>query len=240
MKCEHDQVVEAEVDGITIRFFIDDPIDTIQRRHLKGEFYEREELEIISRHFRPTGVFLDVGANVGNHAVFAAKILKASRLILVEPNPKALAILVRNLALNGIDGDTTVVHRYALSDHSGFGRIVPRYRHNLGAAQVFRLTDDNSEAGNAVVLYVTGDEITLDESIDFVKIDVEGQAVEVLRGLQRTIAANRPPIFIEIDDAILPDFESWLAESRYAIVDRFVRYATQANYMILPAERLTV
>lgn len=236
---EGDNVVENSVKGANIKFYIADAKDTIQRHHFKGEFYEQEELELISKYFRPSGSFLDIGANVGNHSIFASKILNASRLILVEPNPVALAILDRNLALNDLDGETTLVHRCALSDHKGVGRMIPRYQHNLGATQVAPLPVSNAETGDSIIPYMSGDDIILGERIDFIKIDVEGQAVEVLRGLHQTIADNRPPIFVEIDDHVLPDFESWLATNRYAIVERYVRYKTQTNFMIIPDDRST-
>lgn len=238
MNDQIEHVINAEIAGVHFKFFIADAIDTIQCHHRLGKFYESEELELISRHFRPGGSFLDVGANVGNHSIFASKLLNASRLILVEPNPEALTILFRNLALNGLDGQTTVVHQCAFSDQEGFGHIVPAQRHNLGAAQVRRLTEFKRDAGSSVIRCVRGDDIISHEPVDFLKIDVEGHAIHVLRGLNRTIAVNRPPIFVEIDDADLLDFEGWLVERRYTIVDRFVRYATQANFIILPAERV--
>jgi Met-10+ like-protein len=57
----------------------------------KGVFYEREELEIIATHFKG-GTFVDIGANVGNHSIFAAKFLGASKVIAFEPNPTAYVI----------------------------------------------------------------------------------------------------------------------------------------------------
>src|SRR6185437_10355213 len=85
--------------GRTIRFFVTNKNDAIMHHHYAGEFYEAEELEMISRHFAG-GIFVDIGSNVGNHAIYAAGLMGASRVILFEPNPSAIAILRINLLLN--------------------------------------------------------------------------------------------------------------------------------------------
>src|SRR5688500_7711411 len=56
-----------------VKFFVANEGDHIQRFHLQGRFYEAEELELIGRYFR-NGVFVDIGANVGNHSLYAALI----------------------------------------------------------------------------------------------------------------------------------------------------------------------
>src|SRR5262245_30455353 len=83
-----------------VRFLVTNKDDIIQKRHYGGVFYEVEELDLIATAFNPGGVFLDVGTNVGNHAIYAVQHLGASRVICVEPNPDAIAILRANIMLN--------------------------------------------------------------------------------------------------------------------------------------------
>jgi hypothetical protein len=45
-------IVEAEINGRTILFFVLNIADTIQNCHLNGQFYENEELAIVARHFK--------------------------------------------------------------------------------------------------------------------------------------------------------------------------------------------
>jgi hypothetical protein len=47
--------------------------DLVQAHHFSGEFYEAEELQIIQKYFKAGGIFVNIGANVGNHTVFAQK-----------------------------------------------------------------------------------------------------------------------------------------------------------------------
>ena len=97
-------VVSRRLNGVEVFFAVADPEDLIQRRHMRGQFYEPEELAIIAAHFRPGGVFLDVGANVGNHSVYVGAYLRPARIIVVEPNPPAIALLRINVRLNQLGG----------------------------------------------------------------------------------------------------------------------------------------
>ena len=65
--------------GCTLHFFIGNRRDLVQSHHFIGEFYEAEELECIRKYFPANGIFVDIGANVGNHTIFAAKILNAKK-----------------------------------------------------------------------------------------------------------------------------------------------------------------
>ena len=38
--------------------------------------------------------FVDIGANVGNHSLFAATFLNAARVVPVEPNPRCLRLML--------------------------------------------------------------------------------------------------------------------------------------------------
>jgi len=62
------QLVLARIHGRDLRFVSDRRRDPIQRAHRAGTFYEAEELEVIRRAVPPGAVFVDIGANVGNHS----------------------------------------------------------------------------------------------------------------------------------------------------------------------------
>ena len=55
-------------------------------------------------HFlRPDDLFLDVGANIGSYTLLASGVCKA-RTISFEPDPETMALLRRNIDLNGLHG----------------------------------------------------------------------------------------------------------------------------------------
>ena len=92
-----------------------------------------------------------------------------------------------------------------------------------------------SQAGGSIRLFA-GDELLQGQPIDFIKIDVEGMELAVLKGLERTIAECRPGIFVEVDNAHAPAFHALIQHLGYAVVDRFNRYGTMENFMLVPSE----
>ena len=218
-------VVTAPVRGRSVRFFVANDRDALQSVHRQGRFYEAEELEIIARHFGG-GLFVDVGANVGNHTLYALLFLGAERVIAVEPQPAALAILDINLRLNGLR-DRVDVHPLGLADRPGRAGATPAVN-NLAAT---RLTPGD-EAG--IYELARGDDLLGGEQVGFIKIDVEGLELAVLEGLRETLLRCRPPLFVEVENANLPAFEAFCASVGYRIVERYRRYRVNINIVAVP------
>jgi FkbM family methyltransferase len=213
--------------GEPVFFTILNPRDVIQRHHLRGEFYEPEELEIIRQHCPPGAVFCDIGANIGNHALFVLKFLRPARVLVFEPNPEAIALLTSNLELNGvIDRCDTSRLGVGLSDVESTGMGLVTHDRNLGAA---RMVETDGDGGLTVR---TGDALLAGIVPTFLKIDVEGMEMQVLAGLAKTITTHRPTIFIEVDRVNDAAFKAWVATSGYAIRATFKRYRTNENFLL--------
>ena len=210
--------------GHELRMFVTAERDLIQREHIHGRLYEPEELAMIGRHFAG-GTFVDVGANVGNHAVYAGIVLGAARLILFEPNPEAARILEINLALNGL-ASRAQLHRVGLSDQAGTAQISVPIVNNLGSARI-------SEGGAGVSLeLMSGDDcLAGEERIDFIKIDAEGFEIKVLEGLSATIARFHPPVFVEVEDANRDQITALMQQYGYAVGESFSRYPGLTNML---------
>ena len=225
------QVVRSVIHGQPVQFFIANPSDTIQRVHARGEFYEPEELDIIRRWCPPGAIFCDIGSNVGNHAIYALKFMHASRVILFEPNPDAIALLLTNLGLNGLLPRCDTAHLgFGLSDHSADGKSIEVSGRNLGGGHI---TDSTEPAGGSISLR-RGDDLLADVSPDFLKIDVEGMEIAVLAGLAELIARCRPIIFIEVDNRNREAFLRWVADNQYAARATFRRYRANENFLLVP------
>jgi FkbM family methyltransferase len=219
-------IVRAKCHDQTIYFFVSNILDVIQNCHLNGTFYEVEELEMIRRYFQAGQVFLDIGSNVGNHAIYVEKFLQPKSVVVVEPNPHAIAILMINLALNRSQKTDTQYLGIGLSDREE-AVVIEIPPNNLGGARL------RSQQGSGIRV-VRGDNLFRQETIDFIKIDVEGLELEVLQGLDRTLSLNRPKIFIEVSNENVPRFGEWLKSRNYRAIERYRRYATCENYLIAP------
>lgn len=224
------RVVRAVIWGQPVYFTLTNPKDVIQRQHQSGAFYEPEELEIIRRWCPPGAVFVDIGANIGNHSLFALKFLHVARLIPFEPNPVAIDILTSNLALNGELHRCDLTHLgFGLSDvaQAGLQIELDQPNKNLGGGRLV-------EGGDLAV--IRGDDALAGTHVDFIKIDVEGMEMRVLRGLAQTIAASRPVFFIEVDEAKRAEFLAWVTEAGYDIRATYRRYAVNENFLLVPSE----
>ena len=148
-------------------------------------------------------VVLDVGAHAGQFAKLFAKMAPEGRVYAFEPSAYARSILGPALRWNAIAN--VVVVTDGLSDqpgeavlqtpitrkgHLGFGRAHVGAREEAGAvAQTIRLTtlDAFAEAQGLARL-------------DFIKADVEGWELNVLKGGVATLKRFHPALFLEVSD----------------------------------------
>lgn len=141
-------------------------------------------------------VCLDVGANIGNHAVVIAQHCK--QLHAFEPVPFIFEVLRSNLQHNADNGNAYCV---ALSDEDSVASIHIDPDGNLGKSTMLSAGGvDTQQASDSIeISAVRGDELvsSLAGSIDFIKIDVEGFEPRVIKGLQQTIRKHQPVLLLE-------------------------------------------
>ena len=217
-------VVRTVIETRSVSFFATTDQDTIMGQNAWGYFYEPEELAMIGRHFTPGGTFLDVGANIGNHTIYAALFLRARQVIPIEPNPDAIQILQINIDLNRLHSivDTAYLG-YGLAERKERAAIGRTIQWNLGGTTLVR------DPAGAIPL-ATGDELLDDRPVEFIKVDVEGMELQVLSGLTRTIERYRPNLFVEVDNAHQAEFLKWAEVMGYGVAETYNRYGSQENF----------
>lgn len=217
------ELVHLPTYGLT--FCLNMQRDPIQGAIRSGDFFEKAELEALAIYVKSGAHVLDIGSNIGNHALWFAHVMQAARVVVIEPNPLAMAPLVANVLVNRLDKviDLSVLG-IGLSDASEGGYGMKRHDRNLGATKM--------RAGAGDMQVHRGDDLFAGETPDLIKIDVEGMEMKVLSGLAHTIATHRPVILIEVDGANDAAFQAWLAHNRYAVqrTDRHSR--KNCNYLI--------
>lgn len=220
-------VICCRIHGRNIRFAVDMVRDPIQRTHRQGQFYEAKELSILKGMFPLGGIFVDIGANVGNHSLFVASFLSPMLVIPVEPNPRAYRLLLANVALNGLSSCFDLSQLgYGVSNHDGGGFSMEVPEVNLGAAKMI--------PGTGTIEVRKGDTILRGVDPSFIKIDVEGMEMQVLAGLSETLERARPNLLVEVDIANEGTFLEWASVSGYVSVRVFQRYKPNKNYLLRP------
>lgn len=140
-------------------------------------------------------VVLDVGANVGHHSLFFG--LMGASGIAFEPNPKAASLARAKLNANRLS--RWRLEELALSDHEGVMNLYLPDGCNLGTASL----EKRVGARTVQVPVLAGDRcpsIQQLSQVDYIKIDVEGHELSVLRGLSQTLRRHRPVVFFEWND----------------------------------------
>jgi FkbM family methyltransferase len=166
--------------------------------------YEPDTLWAILRHLSTSGVFVDVGANVGALALPVAACRPDARIICIEADPQIISLLRSNVTENGrsniriihclagpIDDPQVPFYRAPIAKF-GMGSIGPQF-----SASPIKLTQRPLDE----VL----DELAID-NVDIVKLDIEGAEFGTLQGLSRRLTGLRPP-------SIVFEFADW-AETR--------------------------
>lgn len=216
-------VVERTIDDVLVRFFVIDENDHLQQHHMFGTWYEKDELGLMAKHF-DGGLFVDIGANVGNHTLYAALVMKAAKVIAFEPNPLAFKACQYSVLLNQL-ADRVEVHNVGLSDVDEQAQIRWSGERNLGATQL--------ETGAGALILKHGDDVLAGEMPSLIKIDVEALEIKVLGGLTETLKRARPVLFVEVDFANETAFQAFLHRANYEI-SKTIPAAGNTNYLCLP------
>jgi FkbM family methyltransferase len=158
-----------------------------------GEFSIGEQ-EIFAQIVRPGALVVEVGANIGAHTVELARLAGLDGEVhAFEPQRIVFQALCANLALNNCAN--VFARQVAVGEHAGTIAVPPldpSVRTNFGALALRGAT-----FGEDVPL-VTLDGLDL-PACQFLKVDVEGMEVEVLKGSKQMIDTYRPLMYLEND-----------------------------------------
>lgn len=177
--------------GLTMRLDLGDHL----QRAIAADCLERPEEDVTTPLLRPGDQVLDIGANIGYHALrWAQHVDPAGRVFAFEPAPPNYEGLLANLALN--PRLPVEAHQLALGDRSG-SLSLSSDRPGLTSGSY---SAKNPNAGGFEVAQQTLDEWVTGRDLSrlrLVKLDVEGWEASVLDGAAATIRQHRPHLMIE-------------------------------------------
>ena len=162
---------------------------------------------------------VDVGAHHGIYSLLMAG--RFCEVVSFEPCTEARKILKKNTACV----DNVAINGSAVSDVTGSGTCLWRKA---------KVTGDNTQGcyiGRTGEVLVEDDVRTVrlsdvfygEQTVTFLKIDVEGTELQVLRGAKRQIVQDRPVIMIEMVDRYLRTRGGTSAEALH-------QYVTERGY----------
>lgn len=189
--------------------------------HGSASSIEANETYSTLRHIKEPVIF-DIGANIGTYTTWIAKLFPMGKIYCFEPQRLVFQMLCGNIAINNFDN--CYAYNMAIGYQNDYKEVIEPDYYSKEDFGIFSLIEDKikEKSGNRYVVPL----ISLDtfvetfkiEKVDFLKIDVEGMDVDVLRGAQKTIEKYRPTLFIEHSDnrkSVLNDIIEYLGMDKY-------------------------
>lgn len=163
----------------------------------KGNY--NPEWDALDRFLRPEHTFVDLGAWIGSHSLYASTLAK--QVMAVEPDPVAFSILQKNIA-----GRSISAYRVAITGHEG---VVTLGSELLGAST----TRANKNEGGPIGAWEPGQQFDIScttlrkfaqetglprsPGTLFIKIDIEGCEEQILQDVE-FFREHEPTVYLEL------------------------------------------
>ena len=194
-------IVSSSEQGYKIRLHFSD----VSAPHIYFGYYEPEETLQVCQLVSSGMIAMDIGANIGYFMLLMAnRVGPEGRVYGLEPNPLLFTRLKENVDLNpGLSDGRVVLHQAALGARDEEAEF---FCPILGHEGVGGLKNTNRAPLSETIRVPvrTMDGFLAAERIDrlhFIKMDVEGGELDVLRGAQRALEELRPTILFEAFEA---------------------------------------
>jgi FkbM family methyltransferase len=195
------------------------------------------ELPSLDKFFASTGTAIDVGANEGLFTYRLSKYFR--RVYAFEVNVELTA------AISDYNPGNITLYPCGLSSTARTAKLHIPVTHGFASAGWGSIEHsafpDAKYTIEKDVQVKPLDDFGID-GVDFIKIDVEGHELEVLKGATATIKKFRPVLLVEVQDENLPAAKLWfqkLGYSHASINDIFkLKKRDNPNYVFAPPEKL--
>ena len=166
---------------------------------------EEEEVRLIRSTCKGLNNIIDIGANVGFLSLEMAQVAKG-KIFCFEPNPYTFSKLVDLVSINKDKGSDYNFICAAVGETSNFVNFYVSERDYLGVMSSQVQTDPDAKLIKVPI--VSLDDFFYEEElkIDFIKIDVEGAELFVLKGAIQLLKKFSPKLLIEIHGPFLHSF----------------------------------
>ncbi len=221
----HTQITAVHESGIKYEIILNKNNGFVDQIYFLDKIHEQKILSLIKNNLPEGGVYIDIGTNIGGHALFAAKVVGEKGLVYAfEPILHLYNQALESININELKN--VKLYNFGLGDKEYTSQIYINSRNEGNSSLVFTTQSDKEETVSVKVSDSILKEI--ERPIDFVKIDVEGFEYNVLLGMKDTFISNKPknvliefsPFFYnEVDKNISKNILDLMESYGYTIFD---------------------
>ena len=171
--------------------------------------FDALQVKLLSSGLKEGDTAIDIGAHAGQYCLLMAEMCgKSGRVIAFEPDPHARSLLNRNIALNPKLKSPTI-ETCAVSDAAGEAVLFSCGGNSQSSLARSGIGINAAESAEQfTVLLVTLDDYIASHALSaprWVKIDVEGAEIRVLKGAAKLLAGDTQ-IICELHPYAWPEF----------------------------------
>ncbi|MBZ5558467.1 MAG: FkbM family methyltransferase [Acidobacteriia bacterium] len=184
--------VAYTIDGLVLML---SPVSLLDRRLIRGEEYDRFVVNVVTGALSEGGHFIDIGANIGYVSLVAAKCLGTRGTVFsFEPSPREYARLRQHCVANSTRNVVVVNKGIGAVTERTVLRIADIGNHGMNSRHSIRSA---MKACLAEFIPIT-DALPLPDLAQArcVKIDVEGDEMNVLRSFEPVMETLRFAVFV--------------------------------------------
>ena len=157
----------------------------------EGRLPEEPALAMMARWMPPGGHFVDIGAHVGTHTLFMLRHGGAASALPLEVNKRVISLLRKAVVANNL-GDRVDLSQLGVAAGEVRGKkemFGPKREYSNARLREGFVEDIRVRPGAALVR---------DTPPHMIKIDVNGEERDVLKGLRKTLKQRRPLLAIDL------------------------------------------
>ena len=189
------------------------------------------------------GAAYDIGANVGLIALPLAHHLRGRQPVMAfEPVAENHARLVRSARLNALDRDDLLTFQIALGATNRDARIAREARFGAASGNA-RIVQAGEDVGVNLmysdILVRRLDDVVAEHDLPppkLIKLDVEGNEVDVLRGAAETLRRSRPVILGEFNSQLMPLFGTTFPDAAMLLPEDYRIFSFLAGDLLTERE----
>lgn len=202
----------------------------------KSGSWDQDLIRLAVKYIKPGDDVWDIGSNVGVFAFAAAAMSKTGNIVAFEPDTFLVEVIKASRRLNGLSNVQVIPAAIAEKDGFAEFQIAQRGRASNSLTSAGGRSQMGGVRDSFLVPTLSGNSVKnyLGSSPQFIKIDVEGAELMVIKGLVDVLKTARPFVYVELGAETKADVTTLLSDLGYSFETPEGDSTAFGNYLFKP------